>query len=171
MVASLCLTFNWSSILLVTSTFLFLLRMKSILVANKHNVLFIHISSFPFFAHLTDSSIMYFPLLTHPSHPTLAWKLLFLMTSIYARAAAHSKNRIVILTINLSRSLQMSESIWCMDTVNCQEGTYMYDNVEDSGLRMRKRLSCTVKPPNRGHFGDGPFVPCREVVLFLEVLF
>ena len=108
-VASLCLTFNWSSILLVTSTFLFLLRMKSILVANKHNVLFIHISSF--FAHLTDSSIMYFPLLTHPSHPTLARKLLFLMTSIYARAAAHSKNRIVILTINLSRSLQMSESI------------------------------------------------------------
>ena len=29
----------------------------------------------------------------------------------------------------------------------------------------------TVKPPNRGHFGDGSFVPCREVVLFLEVLF
>ena len=29
----------------------------------------------------------------------------------------------------------------------------------------------TVKPPNRGHFGDGPFVPCREVVLFSEVLF
>ena len=31
--------------------------------------------------------------------------------------------------------------------------------------------ACTVKPPNRGHFGDGPFVPCREVVLFSEVLF
>ena len=29
----------------------------------------------------------------------------------------------------------------------------------------------TVKPLNRGHFGDGPFVPCREVVLFSEVLF
>ena len=29
----------------------------------------------------------------------------------------------------------------------------------------------TVKIPNRGHFGDGPFVPCREVVLFLEILF
>ena len=29
----------------------------------------------------------------------------------------------------------------------------------------------TVKPPNRGHFGDGPFVPCREVVPFSEVLF
>ena len=28
----------------------------------------------------------------------------------------------------------------------------------------------TVKRPNRGHFGDGPFVPCREVVLFSEVL-
>ena len=29
----------------------------------------------------------------------------------------------------------------------------------------------TVKPPNRGHFGDGPFVPCREVVFFSKVLF
>ena len=29
----------------------------------------------------------------------------------------------------------------------------------------------TVKPPNRGHFGDGPLVPCREVVLFSQVLF
>ena len=29
----------------------------------------------------------------------------------------------------------------------------------------------TVKPPNREYFGDGPFVPCREVVLFSEVLF
>ena len=29
----------------------------------------------------------------------------------------------------------------------------------------------TVKPPNRGHFGVRPFVPCREVVLFSEVLF
>ena len=29
----------------------------------------------------------------------------------------------------------------------------------------------TVKPPNKGHFGDGPVVPCREVVLFSDVLF
>ena len=29
----------------------------------------------------------------------------------------------------------------------------------------------TVKPPNKGHFGDGPVVPCREVVLFSEVFF
>ena len=29
----------------------------------------------------------------------------------------------------------------------------------------------TVKPPNKGHIGDGPVVPCREVVLFLEVFF
>ena len=28
-----------------------------------------------------------------------------------------------------------------------------------------------VKPPNKGHVGDGHFVPCREVVLFSEVLF
>ena len=27
---------------------------------------------------------------------------------------------------------------------------------------------CTVKPLNKRHIGDGPFVPCREVVL-LEI--
>ena len=32
-------------------------------------------------------------------------------------------------------------------------------------------LLITVKPPNKGHIGDGPFVPCREVVLFSEVFF
>ena len=29
----------------------------------------------------------------------------------------------------------------------------------------------TVKPPNKGHIGDGPFVPCREVVLFSKVFY
>ena len=29
----------------------------------------------------------------------------------------------------------------------------------------------TVKPPNKGHIGDGPVVPCREVILFSEVFF
>ena len=28
-----------------------------------------------------------------------------------------------------------------------------------------------VKPPNKGDFGDGPVVPCREVVFFSEVFF
>ena len=27
----------------------------------------------------------------------------------------------------------------------------------------------TVEPPNKGHFGTGNFVLCREVVLFSEV--
>ena len=31
--------------------------------------------------------------------------------------------------------------------------------------------SYTVKPPNKGHIGDGSVVPCREVVLFSEVFF
>ena len=31
------------------------------------------------------------------------------------------------------------------------------------------RKKGTVKPPNKGHIGDRPVVPCREVVLsFLE---
>ena len=34
-----------------------------------------------------------------------------------------------------------------------------------------QQFSNTVKPPNKGHFGDGPVVPCREVVLFSEVFF
>ena len=29
----------------------------------------------------------------------------------------------------------------------------------------------TVKPPNKRHIGDGPFVPCGEVVLFSDVSF
>ena len=34
-----------------------------------------------------------------------------------------------------------------------------------------KFLDSTVKPPNKGHIGDRPVVPCREVVLFSEVFF
>ena len=51
----------------------------------------------------------------------------------------------------------------------------MLDNAiisqERSINRQKNIFKNTVKPPNRGHFGDGPFVPCREVVLFSEVLF
>ena len=28
---------------------------------------------------------------------------------------------------------------------------------------------CTVEPPNKGHFGNGPFVLCSEVVLISDV--
>ena len=35
----------------------------------------------------------------------------------------------------------------------------------------RATLVITVKPLNKGHIGDGPFVPCRAVVLFSEVFF
>ena len=37
------------------------------------------------------------------------------------------------------------------------------------GIYICDGATVTVKPPKRGHFGDGPFVLCREVVLFLEV--
>ena len=40
---------------------------------------------------------------------------------------------------------------------------------EDAGVRCEGMYA--VKPPNKGHFGDGPVVPCREVVLFSEVFF
>ena len=32
-------------------------------------------------------------------------------------------------------------------------------------------LTNAVKPLNKGHIGDGPVVPCREVVLFQRVSF
>ena len=32
-------------------------------------------------------------------------------------------------------------------------------------------LSVSVKPPKKGHIGDGPSSPSREVVLFSEVFF
>ena len=41
----------------------------------------------------------------------------------------HSKNRTVVLTINLLCWLQMSEPIWCMDTVNCQDGMITWRKV------------------------------------------
>ena len=31
------------------------------------------------------------------------------------------------------------------------------------------KIMTAVKPPNKGHIGDKPVVPCREVVLFSEV--
>jgi len=40
----------------------------------------------------------------------------------------HSKNRIVIWTINLLSSLQTSE-LRCMDRVNCQDGMIMWRKV------------------------------------------
>ena len=40
-----------------------------------------------------------------------------------------------------------------------------------TGVRNYTGMAYTVKPPNKGHIGDGPVVPCREVVLFLEVFF
>ena len=40
---------------------------------------------------------------------------------------------------------------------------------------LQGKLPCTfantVKPPNKGHIGDGPVVLCREVVLFSEVFY
>ena len=39
------------------------------------------------------------------------------------------------------------------------------------GCKQTNKQVCTVKPLNKGHSGDGPVVPCREVVLFLEVFF
>ena len=43
--------------------------------------------------------------------------------------------------------------------------------MQDNYALVHTRMQDTVKPPNKGHFGDRPFVPCREVVLFSEVLF
>ena len=49
--------------------------------------------------------------------------------------------------------------------------SYAHFSINDLTSKSIQSFVNTVKPPNRGHFGDGPFVPCREVVLFSEVLF
>ena len=35
---------------------------------------------------------------------------------------------------------------------------------DDVSYRMNETYKITVEPPNKGHFGDNLFVPCREVV-------
>ena len=51
-------------------------------------------------------------------------------------------------------------------------GEFTFHAEKTARCRLQEETKVhTVKPPNRGHFGDGPFVPCREVVLFSEVLF
>ena len=55
-----------------------------------------------------------------------------LYSSLVAHPVAsfpHSRNRIVILTIILPCWLWMSEPIWCMDTVNCQDCMIMWRKV------------------------------------------
>ena len=55
---------------------------------------------------------------------------------------------------------------------NSQSQVYrssMTQNVERRCACFQEK--CTVKPPNKGHIGDGLVVPCREVALFSEVFF
>ena len=57
----------------------------------------------------------------------------------------------------------------CVDEI--MEDMPERDLLPKNVMKVPEVFHYTVKPPNRGHFGDGPFVPCREVVLFSEVLF
>ena len=54
---------------------------------------------------------------------------------------------------------------WCVEDHAITSSKLYMPNLNDSWE------SFTVKPPKKGHFGDGPVVPCREVVLFSEVFF
>ena len=42
---------------------------------------------------------------------------------------------------------------------------------EKKKLTLKDKTFLLIKLPSKGHFGDGPVVPCREVVLFWEVFF
>ena len=46
-----------------------------------------------------------------------------------------------------------------------EDGLHAYYNTDTQSLE----LLSTVEPPNKGHFGNGPFVLCSEVVLISEV--
>ena len=63
---------------------------------------------------------------------------------------------------------------WVPAHVGC---LFLYDVIIAIKIRAYLRsvyfawVPNTMKPPNKGHIGDGLVVPCREVVLFLEVFF
>ena len=69
----------------------------------------------------------------------------------------HSKNRIVILTINLSSSLQIVNKF---DAWTQLIAKIVYDNVEESWLRMRERLSCS-SPPHSNEFCEFEITNCQ----------
>ena len=58
--------------------------------------------------------------------PSIIW-LAFLLIWVIR---VYSKKRIVILAMNLLCWLQMSEPVWCMDTVNWQDGMKMWRKVD-----------------------------------------
>ena len=76
--------------------------------------------------------------------------------------------------------LQMSTVI---QVVSAGGGNTMHKDMDDFSYREQDIVKLgiivmslywivtTVKPPNKGHIGDEPVVPCREVVLFSEVFF
>ena len=78
----------------------------------------------------------------------------------------HSNNRIVILTINLSCSLSlMREPIWCMDTVNCQDGTIMWRKVgwewgKDCHVVLHIVMNCV-------HSSESEITNCQSLWQFL----
>jgi len=62
----------------------------------------------------------------------------------------------------------------CTDSIHLI--TVIYVATDQLNILVTVSVSCstelyTIKPPNKGHNGDGPVVPCREVVLILEVFF
>ena len=88
----------------------------------------------------------------------------------------------VIETIHVFEFPQVRGSLQLARKVALDQVVYESEARSLQGLQMLGFSQCnegtifdgdvnTVKPPNRGHFRDGPFVPCREVVLFSEVLF
>ena len=78
----------------------------------------------------------------------------------------HSKNRIVIFTINLSCLLQMSEPIWCMDTANCQDGMIMWRKV---GLEWGKDCHLVLLHivMNCVHSSESEITNCQSLWRFL----
>ena len=78
----------------------------------------------------------------------------------------HSKKRIVILTINLLCWSQMSEPIWCMDTVNWQDGMKCGGKLTEN----EEKLTCSY-PPHSNDFCSLIWIQNNKELVIMTISF
>ena len=74
-----------------------------------------------------------------------------------------------IYTVRITDSMYVPPSFWFTQWpfFDTEEATYW---LPISSIQLVV-THIQIKPTNKGHIGDGPYVPCREFVLFSKVFF